>query len=72
LPPPTNEAPAAAQRADDEAAIGDNFMEMGKYDQAILSYRTVLARFPNNPELLRKLERARRAQAAEEQVLQQR
>ena len=52
-------------------AAGDVFFELGQYDYAIRAYQGPLKDDPNNLELKLKIERARKAKAAEEQYLGQ-
>ena len=52
-------------------AAGDVFFELGQYDYAIRSYEGPLKYDPKNQELKLKIERARKAKAAEEQYLGQ-
>ncbi len=50
-------------------AAGDVFFELGQYDYAIRAYQGPLKYDPTNQELKVKIERARKAKAAEEQYL---
>ncbi len=52
-------------------AAGDVFFELGQYDYAIRAYEGPLKYDPANQELKLKIERARKAKAAEEQYLGQ-
>jgi serine/threonine protein kinase len=70
-------APPAASPEDIAAqvkraiAAGDVFFELGQYDYAIRAYQGPLKYDPLNQELKLKIERARKAKAAEEQYLGQ-
>jgi serine/threonine protein kinase len=68
--PPLSPEDVAAQvkRA---IAAGDVFFELGQYDYAIRAYQGPLKYDPMNQELKLKIERARKAKAAEEQYLGQ-
>jgi general secretion pathway protein A len=59
----------AARPASVQTNIGDDYMRIGQYDKAVNSYETALAHSPGNKQLQQRIERARRAQATEEQIL---
>jgi len=50
-------------------AAADEFMEHGEYDKAIHNYQDILEVSPDDQPVKEKLDRARRAKAAEERVL---
>jgi serine/threonine protein kinase len=54
-----------------EAAItlGDSYFKDGKYDDAIKAYQEGLNLDPSNPDLLDRMERAKKAKAVEEKIL---
>jgi type II secretory pathway predicted ATPase ExeA len=64
----------AARVADEVAAyeirLGDRYMNVGEYDYALSSFSRAIAFSPGNKEAEEKLERARRAKAAEANILQ--
>jgi cytochrome c-type biogenesis protein CcmH/NrfG len=49
--------------------LGDFYVKDGKYEDAIKAYQEGLNLDPSNPDLLDKMERAKKAKAAEERVL---
>jgi serine/threonine-protein kinase len=49
--------------------LGDSYFKDGKYDAAIKAYQEGLNLDPSNPELLDRMERAKKAKAAEERIL---
>jgi tetratricopeptide (TPR) repeat protein len=61
---------AAEARAAYEIRLGDAYMNIGEYEKAIGSFSTAIALTPDNREAQEKVRRARRAQTAEETVLQ--
>lgn len=48
---------------------GDDEMRLGQYDKAIIAYEAASALSPRDQQIERKIERARRAKSAEEQIL---
>jgi general secretion pathway protein A len=73
--PPSRALGTATARASDEQVsvkIGaaDAHMRLGEYDSAIAVLRRALILVPNNPEIERRIKRARRAKIAEEKTLQ--
>ena len=52
-------------------AAGDVFFELGQYDLAVKAYEGPLKLDPNNKLLHSRIDRARKAKAAEEQFLGQ-
>ena len=50
--------------------LGDGYMKVGDYDQALASFSRAIALVPNDKEAEEKVQRARRAKTAEESVLQ--
>jgi general secretion pathway protein A len=67
---PVHEAvTVAALPAPVQTNIGDDYMRIGQYNKALNSYETALAHSPGNKQLQQRIERARRAQATEEQIL---
>jgi serine/threonine-protein kinase len=50
-------------------ALGESRFKDGKYDEAIKAYQEGLNLDPSNPELLDRMERAKKAKAAEERIL---
>jgi tetratricopeptide (TPR) repeat protein len=54
-----------------ETDVGDDYMRLGEYDKALYFYEDALALSPDNHDLQEKIKRARRAKAAEGQVLRQ-
>jgi len=58
-----------AHRISVQTDIGDDYMRLGQYDKAIDFYEDALAQMPRSEELRRRIERARRAKATEEQIL---
>jgi tetratricopeptide (TPR) repeat protein len=49
--------------------LGDRYMQLGEYDQAISCFRSALRLAPDDEEVGQKIERARRAKATEETIL---
>jgi serine/threonine protein kinase len=66
-------APAAstvdAKKIKAAITLGDSCFKDGKYDDAIKAYQEGLNLDPSNPELLDRMERAKKAKAAEEKIL---
>ncbi|MBV8362815.1 MAG: tetratricopeptide repeat protein [Deltaproteobacteria bacterium] len=53
-----------------EIRLGDAYMNLGDYDKALGSFSRAIAFAPDNKEAEEKIKRARRAKAAEEDILQ--
>jgi type II secretory pathway predicted ATPase ExeA len=53
-----------------EIRLGDAYMNAGDYDKALGSFSRAIAFTPDNKKAVEKIQRARRAKAAEEDVLQ--
>ena len=51
-------------------ALGTMYLNRGEYDAAIQEYLNGLRVDPRNPELLKKIQQARKAKAAEERLTQ--
>jgi serine/threonine-protein kinase len=49
--------------------LGDSYFKDGKYDDAIKAYQDGLNLDPSNPDLLDRMERAKKAKAVEEKIL---
>jgi serine/threonine-protein kinase len=49
--------------------LGDSYFKDGKYDDAIRAYQEGLNLDPSNPDLLDRMERAKKAKAVEEKIL---
>jgi cytochrome c-type biogenesis protein CcmH/NrfG len=49
--------------------LGDSYLKDGKYDDAIKAYQDGLKLDPSNPDLLDRMERAKKAKAVEEKIL---
>jgi len=49
--------------------LGDSYLKDGKYDDAIKACQEGLNLDPSNPDLLDRMQRAKKAQAAEESIL---
>jgi hypothetical protein len=49
--------------------LGDRYMQLGEYDKAISCFRSALRLAPDDEEVGERIERARRAKAAEETIL---
>ncbi|HUN60274.1 MAG TPA: AAA family ATPase [Candidatus Binataceae bacterium] len=60
---------AISRRARVRMDAGDDSMQRGEYEKAIADYEAALALLPGEGELQRRIERARRAKAAEEHIL---
>jgi serine/threonine-protein kinase len=58
-----------AKKAKAAIAQGDSYFKDGKYDDAIEAYQEGLNLDPSNPDLLDRLERAKKVKAAEERIL---
>jgi general secretion pathway protein A len=70
----TAEGDGAARTANEMAAyeirLGDAYMNAGDYDKALGSFSRAIAVAPDNKKAEEKIQRARRAKAAEEDILQ--
>lgn len=68
---PKRAAPSdlALRQASFESRLGDAYMRLGEYDNAIRSFRTALGLTPDNAEIERKIEQAHRAKLAEQSTL---
>jgi type II secretory pathway predicted ATPase ExeA len=60
----------AKERASIYIKLGDSYMNRGYYDKAISSFSSAIAIAPDNREAKERVERARRARATEEELLQ--
>jgi type II secretory pathway predicted ATPase ExeA len=75
-PPKTNIASKRRENNADSAKLssaisrGEAFMRVGRYDEAIRVFQTALALQPENKVLRDRIEGARKAKAAEEEILQ--
>lgn len=68
-PEPEPEKPAVDPRKISAAMkLGDVFLDRGEYDSAIQEYQRGLILDPTNEKLKARIERARRAKAAEERL----
>jgi cytochrome c-type biogenesis protein CcmH/NrfG len=56
--------------AADEIKLGDAYMKIGDYDNALESFSRAIGLAPDNKEAEEKVKRARRAKTAEEDILQ--
>jgi hypothetical protein len=61
---------AARRIAADEIRRGDVYMNAGEYDQALESFSKAVVLTPHSSAAQAKVERARRAKAAEQSILQ--
>jgi serine/threonine-protein kinase len=68
---PTGPAASTVDAKEVKAAItlGDSYLKDGKYDEAIKAYQEGLNLDPSNPDLLNRIERAKKAKAVEEKIL---
>lgn len=68
VPPPLRSAAAMtaedSHRARVDTDVGDDFMRLRQYDNAIYFYKAALARSPGNQQLQQRISEARRARAA--------
>ena len=63
-------ARSAEEMAADEIKLGDAYMKIGDYDNALDSFSRAIGFAPDNKEAEEKVKRARRAKTAEEDILQ--
>jgi cytochrome c-type biogenesis protein CcmH/NrfG len=71
VPPPQPEKPAVDPKKISAAIkLGDFFLDRGAYDDALQEYQRGLNLDPTNQALRARIERARRAKAAEERLSQ--
>lgn len=62
-------AALALEQASFETGLGDAYMRLGEYDNAIRSFQIAVGLTPGNQEIEQRIVRARRAKAAEQSIL---